>query len=46
MLEVSDPAAGYGCIPIPGGVSFGVALGEFVRVLGHNLRAQILMTRN
>ena len=36
MLEVSDLAAGYGRIPILGGVSFGVAPGEFVGVLGHN----------
>ncbi len=36
MLEVSDLAAGYGRIPILGGVSFGVASGEFVGVLGHN----------
>ncbi len=36
MLEVSNLAAGYGRIPILGGVSFGVAPGEFVGVLGHN----------
>ena len=36
MLEVSDLAAGYGRIPILSGVSFGVAPGEFVGVLGHN----------
>jgi branched-chain amino acid transport system ATP-binding protein len=36
MLEVSDLAAGYGRIPILVGVSFGVAPGEFVGVLGHN----------
>jgi branched-chain amino acid transport system ATP-binding protein len=36
MLEVSDLAAGYGRIPILGGVTFGVAPGEFVGVLGHN----------
>jgi branched-chain amino acid transport system ATP-binding protein len=36
MLEVSDLAAGYGRIPILGGLSFGVAPGEFVGVLGHN----------
>jgi branched-chain amino acid transport system ATP-binding protein len=36
MLEVSDLAAGYGRIPILGGVSFGVAPGEFIGVLGHN----------
>jgi branched-chain amino acid transport system ATP-binding protein len=36
MLEVNDLAAGYGRIPILGGVSFGVAPGEFVGVLGHN----------
>lgn len=36
MLEVSDLAAGYGRIPILGDVSFSVAPGEFVGVLGHN----------
>jgi len=36
MLEVNDLAAGYGRIPILGGVSFTVAEGEFVGVLGHN----------
>ena len=36
MLEVSDLAAGYGRIPILGSVSFSVAPGEFVGVLGHN----------
>lgn len=36
MLEVSDLAAGYGRIPILGGVSFTVAQGEFIGVLGHN----------
>jgi branched-chain amino acid transport system ATP-binding protein len=36
MLEVSDLAAGYGRIPILGGVSFAVAQGEFIGVLGHN----------
>ena len=36
MLEVGDLAAGYGRIPILGGVSFSVAPGEFVGVLGHN----------
>jgi branched-chain amino acid transport system ATP-binding protein len=36
MLEVSDLAAGYGRIPILGGVSFSIAPGEFVGVLGHN----------
>ena len=36
MLEVSELAAGYGRIPILGGVSFTVAGGEFVGVLGHN----------
>jgi branched-chain amino acid transport system ATP-binding protein len=36
MLEVSELAAGYGRIPILGGVSFSVARGEFVGVLGHN----------
>ena len=36
MLEVSDLAAGYGRIPILGGVSFTVAPGEFIGVLGHN----------
>ena len=36
MLEVRDLAAGYGRIPILGGVNFSVAEGEFVGVLGHN----------
>lgn len=36
MLDVSDLAAGYGRIPILTGVSFTVAQGEFVGVLGHN----------
>src|SRR5277367_4513732 len=36
MVEVSDLAAGYGRIPILGGVSFTVAPGEFIGVLGHN----------
>ena len=36
MLEVSELAAGYGRIPILGGVSFGVARGEFIGILGHN----------
>jgi branched-chain amino acid transport system ATP-binding protein len=36
MLEVSELAAGYGRIPILGSVSFSVARGEFIGVLGHN----------
>jgi branched-chain amino acid transport system ATP-binding protein len=36
MLEVSELAASYGRIPILGGVSFSVARGEFIGVLGHN----------
>jgi branched-chain amino acid transport system ATP-binding protein len=36
MLEVSELAAGYGRIPILGGISFTVARGEFVGILGHN----------
>jgi branched-chain amino acid transport system ATP-binding protein len=36
MLEVSDLAAGYGRIPILGGVTFTAAPGEFIGVLGHN----------
>jgi branched-chain amino acid transport system ATP-binding protein len=36
MLEVGELAAGYGRIPILGGVSFSVARGEFVGILGHN----------
>jgi branched-chain amino acid transport system ATP-binding protein len=36
MLEVNELAAGYGRIPILGGVSFTVARGEFVGILGHN----------
>ena len=33
MLEVSNLAAGYGRIPILGGVTFAVAAGEFIGVL-------------
>ena len=36
MLEVSDLSAGYGRIPILNKVTFSVAEGEFVGVLGHN----------
>jgi branched-chain amino acid transport system ATP-binding protein len=36
MLTVSDLSAGYGRIPILGGISFSVAPNEFVGVLGHN----------
>jgi branched-chain amino acid transport system ATP-binding protein len=36
MLEVSELAAGYGRIPILGGVSFTVARREFIGILGHN----------
>ncbi len=36
MLSVSDLSAGYGRIPILGGISFSVAPSEFVGVLGHN----------
>ncbi len=36
ILEVSQLAAGYGRIPILSGVTFEVAEGEFVGVLGHN----------
>ncbi len=36
MLEIRELAAGYGRIPILSGVSFSVASGEFVGVLGHN----------
>jgi branched-chain amino acid transport system ATP-binding protein len=36
MLEVSDLSAGYGRIPILNKVTFSVAQGEFVGVLGHN----------
>jgi branched-chain amino acid transport system ATP-binding protein len=36
MLKVQDIAAGYGRIPILSGVTFSVAQGEFVGVLGHN----------
>jgi branched-chain amino acid transport system ATP-binding protein len=36
MLEVGELAAGYGRIPILGGVSFSVARGEFIGILGHN----------
>ena len=36
MLAVSDLSAGYGRIPILHRISFSVAAGEFVGVLGHN----------
>jgi branched-chain amino acid transport system ATP-binding protein len=36
MLEVENLHAGYGRIPILAGVSFSIARGEFVGVLGHN----------
>ena len=36
MLTISDLSAGYGRIPILNGISFSVAPGEFVGVLGHN----------
>src|SRR3984885_11597679 len=36
MLEVSNLAAGYGRIPILGGVTLAVAPGEFIGILGHN----------
>jgi branched-chain amino acid transport system ATP-binding protein len=36
MLEVSELSAGYGRIPILNNVTFSVAEGEFVGVLGHN----------
>ena len=36
MLAVSDLSAGYGRIPILHRISFTVAAGEFVGVLGHN----------
>src|SRR5262249_1815749 len=35
-LEVRDLHAGYGRVPILAGVSFAIASGEFVGVLGHN----------
>jgi branched-chain amino acid transport system ATP-binding protein len=36
MLEIQDLRAAYGRIPILNGVSFAVADGEFVGILGHN----------
>jgi branched-chain amino acid transport system ATP-binding protein len=36
MLSVSQLSTGYGRIPILNGISFDVAEGEFVGVLGHN----------
>jgi urea ABC transporter ATP-binding protein UrtE len=36
ILEIDDLHAGYGRIPILNGVSFGVAEGEAVGILGHN----------
>lgn len=36
MLSVDRLHSGYGRIPILSGISFGVAAGEFVGILGHN----------
>ncbi len=36
LLSIQNLHAGYGRIPILGGVSFGVGAGEFVGILGHN----------
>src|SRR5262249_58386844 len=36
MLTVGELSAGYGRIQVLNGVSFAVAAGEFVGVLGHN----------
>src|SRR5258708_27885032 len=36
MLDVSELAAGYGRIPILGGISVSVARGAFIGILGHN----------
>ena len=36
MLEIEDLCSGYGPIPILSGISFSVARGELVAVLGHN----------
>src|SRR5205807_2508897 len=36
MLDVQGLRTGYGRIPILNGISFSVAEGEFVGVLGHN----------
>ncbi len=36
LLSVSDLHGGYGRIPILYGVTFSVAPGEFVGILGHN----------
>ena len=36
MLEVDNLSAGYGRIPILNNVTFSVAAGEFIGVLGHN----------
>src|ERR1700729_1658580 len=45
MLEASNLAAGYGRIPILAGVSFSVARGEFVGILGHNESAKTTLLR-
>jgi branched-chain amino acid transport system ATP-binding protein len=45
MLEVSDLHAGYGRMPILNGISFGVAAGEIVGVLGHNGMGKTTMMR-
>ena len=36
MLNVTGLRTGYGRIPILNGVSFGVKVGEFIGILGHN----------
>jgi branched-chain amino acid transport system ATP-binding protein len=45
MLEVSDLHAGYGRMPILNGVSFSLAIGEIVGVLGHNGMGKTTMMR-
>lgn len=45
MLAVNQLRAGYGSIPILGGVSFSVASDEYVGVLGHNGMGKTTMLR-
>jgi branched-chain amino acid transport system ATP-binding protein len=45
MFEISDLRAGYGRMPILNGISFTVAAGEILGVLGHNGMGKTTMMR-
>jgi branched-chain amino acid transport system ATP-binding protein len=45
VFEVSDLRAGYGRMPILNGISFAVAAGEIVGILGHNGMGKTTMMR-